>query len=203
MPRTARTARVFALLVASLAVAPIASAQINAASTAANPFAQAYASDAGHGGTLNPNDVLKASVSATDVGTYWQSASPSSAWWYVDLGQNFDISSLTFMNMVGNAGRRTNGAELQLWSSVPDFVNGTAVFTTILDGSAVQTFSVPNAIARFASIEAPARRDSYLNFTSLEVDGIAVTATPEPASMALVATGLLGMFGIARRKRSK
>lgn len=203
MPRTARTARVLSLLVASLAVAPIASAQINAASTAANPLARAYASDAGRGGTRNPNDVLKASESATDIGHYWQSEASRSAWWYVDLGQSYDISALSFTNMVGNAGRRTNGAELQLWSSVPDFVNGTALFTTILDGSAVQSFVVPNAVARYASIMAPSRRDSYLNFASLEVDGIAVTTTPEPASMALVATGLLGMLGVTRRKRAK
>jgi hypothetical protein len=31
---------------------------------------------------------------------------------------------------------------------------------------------------------------------------VLVTATPEPGSMALVATGLLGVFGIARRRKS-
>jgi len=31
---------------------------------------------------------------------------------------------------------------------------------------------------------------------------VAVVPTPEPTSVALVATGLVGMFGIARRKRN-
>ena len=35
--------------------------------------------------------------------------------------------------------------------------------------------------------------------TTLEVNA---TATPEPASMVLIATGLVGVFGIARRKRT-
>jgi hypothetical protein len=33
-------------------------------------------------------------------------------------------------------------------------------------------------------------------------DVVAVVPTPEPTSVALVATGLVGMFGIARRKRN-
>ena len=67
------------------------------------------------------------------------------------------------------------------------------------------TYCVPNVTARFASVRAGAcgAGDCYLQFPEVEVYAVEVTASPEPASMALLATELLGVAAAVRRKRGK
>jgi hypothetical protein len=64
------------------------------------------------------------------------------------------------------------------------------------EGNGVLMFEAPGGISslEFSVLD----REDFHGFT-IGVD--AVTTTPEPASLALVATGLVGVFGVARRRR--
>ena len=68
--------------------------------------------------------------------------------------------------------------------------NGTPVF---------QTFAFSSGFTNLTSVDLAQQNSNYYQFSNIKLD--AVTATPEPASMMLVATGLLGVFGVARRKQ--
>jgi hypothetical protein len=186
-----------ALLVAtSFLSAATANAQTNVAAISNNPLAQGYASDIGFGSSVNgPLD------GNTSGGYDFHSANSGGSWWYVDLAQNWSVSSMTFYNRTGCCWNRASGAQFELWGSVPTFLPNAALFTAVLDGSFVQTFTVPNVTARYASVHAANCGDCYLNFSEVEVNALPVTATPEPASTALLATGLVGVFAVLRRKR--
>jgi hypothetical protein len=89
----------------------------------------------------------------------------------------------------------------------------------VFEGSVIDTpgyanFTAANGIARFFEDDnATGQREASAGFvnyiatynTALTANQVAnlgmVTATPEPATIALVATGLVGVFGVARRKR--
>ena len=186
------------LVVTSLVGAHAASAQVNVAAISNNPLAQGYASDIGYGSSVNgPLD------GNTSGGYDFHSAASSGSWWYVDLAQQWSVSSMTFYNRTGCCSYRIINSLLQLWNSTPDFVNGTPLFTAVLDGSFVQNVSVPNVTARYASVHAGncGTGDCYLNFSEVEVNALPVTAAPEPASAALLVTGLVSVFAAVRRKR--
>lgn len=68
--------------------------------------------------------------------------------------------------------------------------NGTPVF---------QTFNFSAGFTNLTSVDLASQDPNYYQYSNIKLD--AVTATPEPASMMLVATGLLGVFGVARRKQ--
>lgn len=187
------------LVLASLLCAGTASAQVNVAAISNNPLAQGYASDIGYGSSVNgPLD------GDTSGGYDFHSAAASGSWWYVDLAQQWSVSSMTFYNRTNCCSYRIINSLLQLWDVTPNFSSGTPLFTAVLDGSFVQGVSVPNVTARYASVRAGncGSGDCYLNFSEVEVNAVPVTATPEPASVALLLTGLVGVFAAVRHKRT-
>lgn len=88
--------------------------------------------------------------------------------------------------------------------SNPVGVGGTC---TILSGSttASPTFSVPASLGGAQYIFFEAYNWQYPSKTNNDylVKAASVSATPEPASLMLFGTGLLGFAGLSRRKRSK
>ncbi len=194
------------LIVAGALTAPAAAqGTTNVAARANNPLAQGYASDGGYqnaGCCVTPNGPLDGNTNGSwDPNSFWHSAAGQDAWWYVDLGAQWNVSSMTFYNRTDCCAFRSINAFFQLWTATPDFVNGTPVFTAVLDDSPIQTFTVPNLTARYASVHSGqcpdyANNDCPLNFPEVEIQ-----ATPEPVSFVLMGTGLVGVGVLVRRKR--
>ena len=97
---------------------------------------------------------------------------------------------------------------------------GTTTFTALLGGSTVSTFSAStdlngwfgNATEFYGFDNTVALDQIQINVNTADGNNGALAldnletgalATPEPASMTLVATGLIGIFGVARRRRNR
>ena len=127
-------------------------------------------------------------------------------WWYVDLGGDYDISSITLWGRTDCCANRLANFWLSvLASGTPTVESNTAptvwqVFTPNVV-SATTAYTMPSGtIGRFVKVQFT--QHQYLEIAEVDVEGtLAVTATPEPSSLALLATGLAGVFYRTRRRR--
>ena len=106
-------------------------------------------------------------------------------------GQAFTFTFATAINSFGFLGL-TNGGAINFTTgngsaSAPFVFNGTATFYGITD------------VTPFSSVQINVAGDGYIALDDVSY----TTTTPEPTSLALVAAGLLGTIGYARRRRTQ
>jgi len=123
------------------------------------------------------------------------------AWNTVDLGSVVNITRMVVWNQAGSASLNTFGFESDVGSlgsyamdpNSQDSPQPPSVFSF----SAVNTrYITMNITSNFGYQDG-----TMLNEVAFE--GGSVSVVPEPASVVLVATGLLGVFGVARRRQRR
>lgn len=108
----------------------------------------------------------------------------------------------------------TTGIDSDVFSEL--LAPGTYAFGIIGQDNAAltQTFFVPTVSITQNGVTNLAANENWSNFASptrgpdggdllgMNIEGTSVVATPEPASIALTATGLVGLLGFVRRRRA-
>ena len=201
---TPRTLRFASVALGILLAASTAGAQTNVADYNLNPASKAFARDSGAyqgrpSGPINGN-----TNPYYDYAGNFHHSSGGGDWWFVDLGATYDISRLVFYYRLDCCYTQNDGDVLSIWTSTPDFNNpANAVFTATLNfhNTATDDYSFSPITGRFVSVSGVAN-NGIIVFPELQVFAVPTAAVPEPASMVLVATGLLGVFAAGRRKRN-
>ena len=118
------------------------------------------------------------------------------------------MSSLAFTFRGDCCPTQNDGDWLELWTSAPTF-NGTqsSLFSQAIQytGNPTQNWTLATpVVARYASIFAAPGSYGAIVLSELDVSGTpAATAAPEPATLGLFATGLVGLIGVTRRRRRR
>ena len=126
-------------------------------------------------------------------------------WWYVDLGGSYNIATITLWNRTDCCGNRLADFFVSvLAAGTPNVsdINAPTVWTQLFSGQAgvTEVFLPGGALGQYVKVQYDNHAD-YLQLAEVEVIAGGVTVTPEPASLLLVASGLLAFGGVAARRR--
>jgi len=139
--------------------------------------------------TTNINfDTLATSLATATDGSLWMSLSLDGGyWWSEALGDPTGVPAGTFLG--------TSWFGLNTYFSSVGSLN-------VINDPLEDLFNLDVDLYAQSTIETNARRDGSVGDWAFTSDDPAVVATPEPATMLIMGSGLLGMFAVRRRKNA-
>ena len=142
------------------------------------------------------------------AGSVFHTVFESNAWWYVDLGASYHISTVRIWNRTDCCADRLFPFQVALQSVFDAALNSGTVFGGIGApngnvGTNPILVDTHGATGRFVKVQLES--PNYFHLAEVEVFGTPVvpTAAPEPATLALTATGLLALMAVILRRRAR